>query len=237
MLNVDSKPFDKPKLTHIPNATTYAKNHRPLMMAAMNEIIGENWNVNEPHWSIKNSPFTAGHGLVFVEFKGQLVGFSVYRTFPLDDAICLYRSGTELRGVMQNRGIYGQINDLILRSILDANTRLDKVYYCWRTRNAIVTHTHAKLCHELVPLDCVQTSKRDLTHLHAIAKQAANFLYPTVDLEIPNCIMRGVYGHIDHHRPIYRGTVESLAQQIEYLVPDTQDAIFFMGSVLREVTK
>jgi hypothetical protein len=54
-------------------------------------------------------------------------------------------------------------------------------------------------------------------------------LYPGARLELPDMIMRGVYGHIKHHRQAYRGVAAQVDAAMSRLIPDSADALFSVG--------
>lgn len=232
----DSNPSLKTSIKHYPDAFLLDDYHKLFLMDEMNDIISENWDMKEPHWTAARTPFTSSHGLLLVEQEDILIGFSVYLTFKLLNSTCIYRSGTELRPAVQSSGLYGRINRIILKQSF-ANGKDDKgpenIFYSWRTRNAIVTHTQAKLCTDLIPFR-PGGNQQASAQLESAAVEAARLLYPLTDLEMPRCLMRGVYSHIQQRRPNYIGAVEQIAEQIEYIAPNPQDAIFFMGVVNRQ---
>ena len=54
-------------------------------------------------------------------------------------------------------------------------------------------------------------------------------LYPGKALELPGMIMRGVYGHITHHRQAYHGRASLVDAAMSRLIPNSADALFSVG--------
>lgn len=66
-----------------------------------------------------------------------------------------------------------------------------------------------------------------------VALQIANILYPGQELELPNLIIRNSYPNITYYsQPTYESD-SALTEAFRRLVPDTRDAIFTVGTVVR----
>jgi hypothetical protein len=174
----------------------------------MNGIIAINWNAAEPHWTAAASPFERKYSLILVYDHAALVAFSVYCKLDVGGCRAIYRSGTELLPDHQARGSYGFFTSEVLKRSGAAERGEASVLYGWRTRNPIVWAANAKICNKVAP---------------SLLSEAVKAL------ELPAVIMRGVYGHIKHHRQAYRGTASLVDAAMLRLIPDSADALFSVG--------
>jgi hypothetical protein len=138
----------------------------------------------------------------------------------------IYRSGTEVLPAHQGRGLYGFFTTEVLRSSGAADTPESGILYGWRTRNPIVWAANAKICEKVTP-----SLLGDTQHpaLRAACVEMCSLLYPGKHLEVPGMVMRGVYGHIKHHRQAYHGTASLVDAAMSRLIPDSADALFSVG--------
>jgi hypothetical protein len=209
-----------------PDASRISQNGRQPLMDAMNGIIAINWKATEPHWTAASSPFDGKYSLILVYDGSELVAFSVYRVLRVAGALAIYRSGTEVLPAYQGRGLYGFFTSEILKSSGAAHQGEAGILYGWRTRNPIVWAANAKICEKVTPSllgDCQDPA------LQAACIEMCSSLYPGKQLEVPDMIMRGAYGHIKHHRQAYRGTASLVDAAMSRLIPDSADALFSVG--------
>lgn len=220
-----ASPWDDYAVYSFPNASEVEPTDRQPMMDAMNAIIAVNWKATEPHWTAASSPFDRGYGLVLVYDHSGLVAFSVYRTMRISNRVAIYRSGTEVLPPHQGRGLYGFFTSQVLRNA-DAADGDAPILYGWRTRNPIVWAANAKICEKVAP--SLLGDAPD-PQLQAACIEMCATLYPGKQLEVPGMIMRGAYGHIEHHRQDYRGAASLIDAAMTRLIPDSADALFSVG--------
>lgn len=220
-----ASPWDDYAVYSFPNASEVEPADRQPMMDAMNAIIAVNWKATEPHWTAASSPFDRGYGLVLVYDHSGLVAFSVYRTMRIANRVAIYRSGTEVLPPHQGRGLYGFFTSQVLRNA-DAADGDAPILYGWRTRNPIVWAANAKICEKVAP--SLLGDAPD-PQLQAACIEMCATLYPGKQLEVPGMIMRGAYGHIEHHRQDYRGAASLIDAAMTRLIPDSADALFSVG--------
>ncbi len=220
-----ASPWDDYAVYSFPNASEVEPTDRQPMMDAMNAIIAVNWKATEPHWTAASSPFDRGYGLVLVYDHSGLVAFSVYRTMRIANRVAIYRSGTEVLPPHQGRGLYGFFTSQVLRNA-DAADGDAPILYGWRTRNPIVWAANAKICEKVAP--SLLGDAPD-PQLQAACIEMCATLYPGKQLEVPGMIMRGAYGHIEHHRQDYRGAASLIDAAMTRLIPDSADALFSVG--------
>jgi hypothetical protein len=209
-----------------PDASHVGEAGRQALMDAMNDIIAVNWKATEPHWTAASSPFDSQYSLILVYDRSDLVAFSVYRILKVADRLAIYRSGTEVLPTHQGRGLYGFFTSEILKRSGASDPDKAGILYGWRTRNPIVWAANAKICEKVVPSllgDTVDPA------LQAACVEMCSSLYPQKALEVPSMIMRGVYGHIKHHRQTYRGTASLVDAAMSRIIPDSADALFSLG--------
>jgi hypothetical protein len=209
-----------------PDASRVALSERQPLMDAMNGIIAVNWKATEPHWTATSSPFDSKYSLILVHDGSGLVAFSVYRVMQLSGGLAVYRSGTEVLPAHQGRGLYGFFTQEVLKRAGIAANAKRRLLYGWRTRNPIVWAANAKICEKVIPslLDDTRDSA-----LQAACVEMCASLYPGKPLEVPEMIMRGVYGHIKHHRQTYYGTASLVDAAMSRMIPDSADALFSVG--------
>lgn len=220
-----ASPWDDYVVYSFPNASEVEPADRQPMMDAMNAIIAVNWKATEPHWTAASSPFHGGYGLILVYDHSGLVAFSVYRTMRIANRVAIYRSGTEVLPAHQGRGLYGFFTSQILKNA-DAAAGDAPILYGWRTRNPIVWAANAKICEKVAP--SLLGDAPD-PQLQAACIEMCAALYPGKQLEVPGMIMRGAYGHIEHHRQDYRGAASLIDAAMLRLIPDSADALFSVG--------
>ncbi len=139
--------------------------------------------------------------------------------------VAIYRSGTEVLPPHQGRGLYGFFTSQVLRNA-DAADGDAPILYGWRTRNPIVWAANAKICEKVAP--SLLGDAPD-PQLQAACIEMCATLYPGKQLEVPGMIMRGAYGHIEHHRQDYRGAASLIDAAMTRLIPDSADALFSVG--------
>jgi hypothetical protein len=218
-------PWTGHEVFSFPDASAIGEADRQPLMDAMNGIIAVNWKAAEPHWTAASSPFDKKYSLVLVYDRSVLVAFSVYRILKVAGRLAIYRSGTEVLPAYQGRGLYGFFTSEILKRS-DVVRQDIGILYGWRTRNPIVWAANAKICEKVTP------SLLDHTHdpaLQAACVEMCSSLYPGKMLEVPSMIMRGVYGHIKHHRQAYHGTASLVDTAMARVIPDSADALFSVG--------
>jgi hypothetical protein len=208
------------------DASLVSQGERQPLMDAMNNIIAVNWKATEPHWTAASSPFEKNFSLILVYACSGLVAFSAYRTLRIAGGPAIYRSGTEVVPAHQGRGLYGFFTSEVLRSSGPPAGGDAGILYGWRTRNPIVWAANAKICENVAPslLDNTRNAA-----LQAAGVEMCSLLYPGKRLETPGMIMRGVYGHIKHHRQAYRGTAALVDAAMLRVIPDSADALFSVG--------
>jgi len=209
-----------------PDASHVRKPHRQLVMDAMNGIIAINWKATEPHWTATSPPFDRKYSLILVCDRSGLVAFSVYRILQIAGCRAIYRSGTEVIPAHQGRGLYGFFTAEVLKRSGAAESGEANVLYGWRTRNPIVWTANAKICEQVTPSLLGDTHDPSLD---AACLEMCSSLYPGKPLEVPDMIMRGAYGHIKHHRQVYRGTASLVDAAMSRIIPDSADALFSVG--------
>jgi hypothetical protein len=209
-----------------PDASRIGQSHRQPVMDAMNGIIAVNWKATEPHWTAASSPFESKYGLILVYHQAALAAFSVYRILHIGGCRAVYRSGTEVLPAHQGRGLYGFFTSEVLKRSGAAEQGEATVLYGWRTRNPIVWAANAKICDKVTP--SLLGEAQDPSLQAACVEMCAS-LYPGKALELPGMIMRGAYGHIEHHRQAYRGTACLVDAAMSRLIPDSADALFSVG--------
>src|SRR5579872_4312599 len=206
-----------------PNASCIDKSDREALMDAMNGIIAVNWKATEPHWTAASSPFDSKYSLILVYDGSGLIAFSVYRVLRVAGHLAIYRSGTEVLPAHQGRGTYGFFTSEVLKSLDAAGHGDTGIFYGWRTRNPIVWAANAKICEKVAPSlleDCQDPA------LQAACVEMCSSLYPGKPLEVPRMIMRGAYGHIEHHRQAYHGTASLVDEAMSRIIPNSADALF-----------
>ena len=211
-----------------PDASRVSHGEQQALMDAMNNIIAVNWKATEPHWTAASSPFDRKFSLILVYSSSGLVAFSVYRRLRISGSPVIYRSGTEVLPAHQGRGLYGFFTSEVLKSSSAADRAYTGILYGWRTRNPIVWTANARICEKVTP--SLLGDARD-TALQAACIEMCSLLYPGKPLEIPGMIMRGAYGHIRHHRQVYRGAASLVDTAISRVIPDSADALFSVGLV------
>jgi hypothetical protein len=211
-----------------PDASRIGRSDRQPLMDAMNGIIAVNWKVTEPHWTTASSPFDNKYSLILVYDGARLVAFSVYRVLRVSGRPAVYRSGTEVLPAHQGRGLYGFFTSEVLRCSGASGNGDGGLLYGWRTRNPIVWAANAKICEKVTPslLDDAQDPA-----LQAACVEMCSSLYPGKPLEVPGMIMRGAYGHIEHHRQAYHGAASLVDTAMSRLIPNSADALFSVGYV------
>ena len=209
-----------------PDASSVGEADRQAVMDAMNGIIAVNWKATEPHWTTASSPFDSKYSLILVCDRSGLVAFSVYRVLKLAGLLAVYRSGTEVLPVHQGRGLYGFFTSEILKCSGAANLANAGILYGWRTRNPIVWAANAKICEKVMPSLLGDTQD---PALQEACVEMCSSLYPGKALEVPSMIMRGVYGHIKHHRQTYHGMASLVDAAMSRIIPDSADALFSVG--------
>lgn len=219
-------PWAEYAIYSFPDASLVSPGERRPLMDAMNGIIAVNWEATEPHWTADASPFDRKFSLILVYASSGLVAFSVYRKLRLAAGPAIYRSGTEVLPAHQGRGLYGFFTTEVLRSSGAADTPESGILYGWRTRNPIVWAANARICEKVTP-----SLLGDTQHpaLRAACVEMCSLLYPGKHLEVPGMVMRGVYGHIKHHRQAYHGTASLVDAAMSRLIPDSADALFSVG--------
>jgi hypothetical protein len=217
-------PWPNYAIYSFPDASLVSPAERQPLMDAMNDIIAVNWKATEPHWTVASSPFDSKFSLILVYDASGLVAFSIYRKLRIAGRLSIYRSGTEVLPAHQGRGLYGFFTAEVLRSsgAVDSNG----IFYGWRTRNPIVWAANANHCEKVTP--SLLSDVKD-TALQAACVEMYALLYPGKGLEIPGMIMRGVYGHIKHHRQTYHGAVSLVDAAMQRVIPDSADALFTVG--------
>ena len=208
-----------------PDASRIGASDRQPLMHAMNGIIAVNWQATEPHWTASSSPFDSKYGLILVYDNSGLVAFSVYRVLRISGGLAIYRSGTEVLPPYQGQGLYGFFTSEVLKCS-GATERGDSVLYGWRTRNPIVWAANAKICEKVTP--SLLHDRQDPA-LQAACVEMCSSLYPGKPLELPGMIMRGVYGHIKHHRQDYHGAASLVDAAMSRMIPEAADALFSVG--------
>jgi hypothetical protein len=210
----------------LPDATRIEACDRQPLMDAMNGIIAVNWQASEPHWTPTSSPFDQKYSLILVYDGSGLVAFSVYRILHMSSGLGIYRSGTEVLPAHQGRGLYGFFTSEVLKCSGATEQADGGVFYGWRTRNPIVWAANAKICKKVTPslLDDTQDPA-----LQAACVEMCTSLYPGKELEVPDMIMRGAYGHIKHHRQPYHGAASLVDAAMSRKIPDSADALFSVG--------
>jgi len=209
-----------------PDASRIAAFHRQPLMDAMNGIIAVNWKATEPHWTAASSPFDSKYSLILVYDGSGLVAFSVYRVLQISGGLAVYRSGTEVLPAHQGRGFYGFFTSEVLKCSGAAQKGDCSVLYGWRTRNPIVWAANAKICEKVTP--SLLGDAQDPA-LQAACVELCSSLYPGKPLEVPGMIMRGAYGHIEHHRQTYYGTASLVDAAMSRMIPNSADALFSVG--------
>jgi hypothetical protein len=209
-----------------PDASVVSQADQGAVMDAMNGIIAVNWNATEPHWTALSSPFDSKYSLILVYDRSGLLAFSVYRLLRIANRPAVYRSGTEVLPAYQGRGLYGFFTSEILKRARAADQGDTGIFYGWRTRNPIVWAANAKICEKVTP-----GLLRDVEDpaLQAACVEMCSSLYPGQALEVPSMIMRGAYGHIKHHRQIYRGRASLVDDAMSRIIPNSADALFSVG--------
>jgi len=202
-----------------------ASNQQPLM-DAMNDIIATNWKATEPHWTAASSPFDGKYSLIVVYDSAGLVAFSVYRVLQISSGLAIYRSGTEVLPAHQGRGLYGLFTSEVLKRSGAAEKGDASVLYGWRTRNPIVWAANAKICEKVTPSLLGDTQD---PALQAACVEMCSSIYPGKSLEVPGMIMRGAYGHIEHHRQAYHGAASLVDAAMSRMIPNSADALFSVG--------
>ncbi|SHH68564.1 hypothetical protein [Bradyrhizobium erythrophlei] len=219
-------PWGEYAIYSFPDASLVSPGERRPLMDAMNGIIAVNWKATEPHWTAEASPFDGKFSLILVYARSGLVAFSVYRKLRLAAGPAIYRSGTEVLPAHQGRGLYGFFTSEVLKSSGAADTPESGILYGWRTRNPIVWAANAKICARVTPSLLGDTKD---PALRAACVEMCALLYPGKSLETPTMIMRGAYGHIEHHRQAYHGTASLVDAAMSRLIPDSADALFSVG--------
>jgi len=209
-----------------PDASQIGQSHRQPVMDAMNGIIAINWKAAEPHWTAASSPFESKYSLILVYDHEALVAFSVYRMLDVAGCRAIYRSGTEVLPAHQGHGLYGFFTSEVLKRSGAAKRGEASVLYGWRTRNPIVWAANAKICDKVAP--SLLSEAQDASLQAACVAMCAS-LYPGKALELPGMIMRGVYGHITHHRQAYHGRASLVDAAMSRLIPNSADALFSVG--------
>ena len=210
-----------------PDASRVGGGEQRPLMDAMNNIIAVNWRATEPHWTPDSSPFDRKFSLILVYDASGLVAFSVYRRLRIAGRPAIYRSGTEVLPAHQGRGLYGFFTAEVLNSSGAADGD-GGILYGWRTRNPIVWAANARICEKVTP--SLRGGTPDAA-LEAAGVEMCALLYPGKSLELPSMIMRGAYGHIKHHRQVYHGAAALVDAAIQYIIPDSADALFSVGLV------
>jgi hypothetical protein len=208
------------------DASCIAPSERQDLMNAMNGIIAVNWKASEPHWTAGSSPFESRYSLILVCAGADLVAFSVYRVMRISCGLAIYRSGTEVLPAHQGRGLYGFFTSEVLKTSRALEVGESNVLYAWRTRNPIVWTTNAKICERVTP--SLLGDAEDPT-LQAACVEICSSLYPGKPLEVPGMIMRGAYGHIEHHRQTYHGAASLVDAAMSRIIPNSADALFSVG--------
>lgn len=211
-----------------PDASRVSPNEQRALMDAMNNIIAVNWQATEPHWTAESSPFDRKFSLILVYDASGLIAFSVFRKLRIADRPAIYRSGTEVLPAHQGRGLYRFFTTEVLKSSGAADSGETGILYGWRTRNPIVWATNAGICEKVTPSLLADTQD---AVLQAACVEMCELLYPGKSLEIPGMIMRGAYGHIRHHRQVYRGAASLVDAAMQRTIPDSADALFSVGLV------
>jgi hypothetical protein len=224
----EKSPWAEYATYNFPDASLVSQNERQPLMDAMNNIIAINWEATEPHWTATASPFDSQFSLILVYASSGLVAFSVYRKLRIAGRTAVYRSGTEVLPAHQGRGLYGFFTTEILQSVTAPDRRDASILYGWRTRNPIVWAANARICETITP--SLLGGAKDAA-LQAACVEMCSVLFPGKELEIPNMIMRGAYGHIRHHRQAYHGEASLVDAAMQCLIPDSADALFSVGTV------
>lgn len=209
-----------------PDASRIGSADRQPLMDAMNNIIALNWKATEPHWTEASSPFDSKYGLVLVYDGSGLAAFSVYRVLRVGGSLAIYRSGTEVLPIHQGRGLYGFFTSEVLKCSGAADSGEAGILYGWRTRNPIVWAANAKICEKVTP--SLLGDAQDPA-LQAACVEMCSSLYPGKQLEVPDMIMRGAYGHIKHRRQAYRGLAVLVDAAMSKMIPLSADALFSVG--------
>jgi hypothetical protein len=209
-----------------PDASRIGSADRQPLMDAMNNIIAVNWKATEPHWTEASSPFDSKYGLVLVYDGSGLAAFSVYRVLRVGGSLAIYRSGTEVLPIHQGRGLYGFFTSEVLKCSGAADSGEAGILYGWRTRNPIVWAANAKICEKVTP--SLLGDAQDPA-LQAACVEMCSSLYPGKQLEVPDMIMRGAYGHIKHRRQAYRGLAVLVDAAMSKMIPLSADALFSVG--------
>jgi hypothetical protein len=209
-----------------PDASLVTDGERRPLMDAMNGIIAVNWKATEPHWTAEASPFDSKFSLILVYASSGLVAFSVYRKLRLAAGPAIYRSGTEVLPAHQGRGLYRFFTSEVLKSCGAADSAEGGILYGWRTRNPIVWAANARICEKVTPSLLGDARDRAL-QVACVAMCALR--YPGKSLEIPAMIMRGAYGHIEHHRQACHGMASLVDAAMSRIIPDSADALFSVG--------
>jgi hypothetical protein len=221
-----ASPWDDYAVYSFADASQIALADQQPLMDALNAIIAINWKATEPHWTSASSPFDGKYRLILVYDQSGLVAFSVYRVMRIANRLAIYRSGTEVLPAHQGRGLYGFFTTQILKCADAADHGDDGILYGWRTRNPIVWAANAKICEKVAPSLLGDTPDPEL---QAACIEMCSALYPGRGLEVPGMIMRGAYGHIEHHRQAYHGTASLIDAAMSRIIPDSADALFSVG--------
>jgi hypothetical protein len=209
-----------------PDASCIEPSDRQPVMDAMNDIIAVNWKATEPHWTAASSPFDKKYSLILVYDGAGLAAFSVYRVLRVAGSSAIYRSGTEVLPVHQGRGLYRFFTTEVLKCSGAVDGSEGNILYGWRTRNPIVWAANARICEKVTPslLDDEQDPA-----LQAAGVEMCSSVYPGKPLELPDMIMRGAYGHIEHHRQAYHGMASQVDAVMSRIIPNPADALFSVG--------
>jgi hypothetical protein len=209
-----------------PNASRISERDRRPLMEAMNGIIAVNWAATEPHWTDASSPFDRKYCLILVYDGSVLIAFSVYRMLQLSAGPAIYRSGTEVLPAHQGRGLYRMFTNEIFKSTGAAYNGGVGILYGWRTRNPIVWAANARICGRIAP---ALLGGFEDPSLQTACIEMCLQIYPDKRLEVPGMVMRGVYGHIRHHRQAYYGEVSQVDAAMSRIIPDSADAFLSVG--------
>jgi hypothetical protein len=124
--------------------------------------------------------------------------------------------------------------DAVLSCEWSTIQRAGSAYYCWRTRNPIVWHAHAKICRAVTP--SLLDGRRDPVGEQACVRLAMQ-LYPGHTIEAPDMIMRNAYPNITHHRQPKAARESALNTVFASKIPNTVDSIFTVGVIDRDTLR